>query len=127
MFSLDRQRECLRVVETQDVLAIVDEQIEVLEKILAQDASDARVRRLEFFEIVYGDQSVRDRMHSGLDKIEIGERTASVGRHATDAGSATGFQMEFGSQGGVDTADLSTRVDDEVIGPGVVDPDGDNY
>jgi hypothetical protein len=127
MFSLDRQRECLRVIETQDVLAIVDEQIKVFEEVLPQDASDARVRRLEFFEILYGDQSVRDRMHSGLDQVEICEGTADVGCDAFDSGNAAGSQVEFGGERGVDTADLSTRVDDEVIGPGVVDPDGDNY
>src|ERR1019366_6197927 len=116
-----------RVVETKKTVRIVDQHIELLEKILAENTLDVEASDLEIVEVIDQHFLVGDGVRAGFEPVEAGEGSGGLGTDACDVGLPLGGEMEFGGQGGIDHGDLCAGVEEEAVGAGVVDGDGDNY
>ena len=116
-----------RVVETEQVVRIVDQHVELLEKILAENALNVEAGGLEILEVIHQHLLVGDGVRAGFEPVEMGEGSGGLGTDACDLGLPLGGEMEFGGQGGIDHRDLRAGVEEEAVGAGVVDGDGDNH
>src|ERR1017187_3593578 len=116
-----------RVVEAEEVVRIVDQHIELLEKVLAKNTLDVEASYLEIVEVIDQHFLVGDGVRTGFEPVEAGEGSGALGVDACGLGLPLGGEMEFGGQGGIDHGDLCAGVEEEAVGAGVVDGDGDNY
>src|ERR1035438_8105352 len=89
-----------RVVETEEVVRIVDQHIELLEKVLAKNTLDVEASYLEIVEVIDQHFLVGDGVRTGFEPVEAGEGSGGLGIDACDLGLPLGGEMEVGGQGG---------------------------
>lgn len=67
MFPLHCGRKCVRAVKTQDVPAIINQHIEVIEEVFAQNATDTGVCRLEVCDVLDDSDGSGHGIMSGIE------------------------------------------------------------
>src|ERR1017187_2414839 len=68
-----------RVVETEKVVRIVDQHIELLEKVLAKNTLDVKASDLEIVEVIDEHFLVGDGVRAGFEPVEAGEGSGGLG------------------------------------------------
>jgi len=116
-----------RVVEAEQVVRIVDQHVEILQEVLAEDAANGKARGLEIAQFVHKHVLVDDGMGTGFEQVNLRVGNRCLKSHACDPGSSVNIQMKFRGQGGVDFRRLRAGVQEKVVGACVIDGDGQNY
>jgi hypothetical protein len=70
MFALDRLPKGPRLIKAQDLLAVIDEQIEVRKEVQTQYPAYARICGLELREVLNHCERLWDRMTSNLNQVK---------------------------------------------------------
>jgi hypothetical protein len=94
MFALDRLRKGPRLIKTQDLLAVIDEQIEVRKEVLTQYPAYARIYCLKLRDVLNDCERLWDRMTSNLNQVEKGKRPPRLGCNAAHSDCAIDSQMK---------------------------------
>jgi hypothetical protein len=81
MFARNSGRKCAGVVETEDVLAVINQQIEVVEEVSAEDATDTGVCGLELCDLLNYGEGVGYGIIPGIERIEVDESSARKCRY----------------------------------------------
>jgi hypothetical protein len=115
-----------RLVEAEQVVPVVQQHVEVIEKILAQNSANVKIDRLEILEAEHEHLLVRDGMGTGFDQVELRGGSGCLKSHACDRRGALHIQMEFSGQRGIDDRGLRSRIQQEVVGAGMVDRNRDD-
>src|SRR5450631_3144289 len=126
MRSFDISAHRGRVVEAEKVVRIVDQHIELLEKVLAKNTLDVEASDLEIVEVIDEHFLVGDGVRASFEPVEAGEGSRGLGTDACYFGLPLCGEMEFGGQGGFDHRYLCAGVEEKAVGAGVVDGHGDN-
>src|SRR5215831_1417671 len=96
------------------MMRVVDEQIEMRQKVLAEDASDSPVCGVQLSEVVHHGEYVADTMLRNLQLWYLSERLATVRCCAGDACGPVGWQTELGNQPVINGCDLRACVYQEI-------------
>src|SRR3984885_8064251 len=110
-----------RVIEAKQTVCIVDQHVEVLEKILAEDSLNVQVGGLEILEIIDNDPLVSDGARTRFEQVQLRDGSRLTRSRACDDSRALGFQVESSGQRRIDHGDLGAGVQLEVVGSSVVD------
>jgi hypothetical protein len=94
MFALDRLRKGPRLIKAQDLLAVIDEQIEVRKEVFTQYPAYAGICCLERCDVLNDCERLWDRMTSNLNQVEKGERAPRLGCNAAHSRCAFDSQMK---------------------------------
>src|ERR1700761_1525609 len=105
-----------RVVETEQSVRVVDQHVEVLKEILAEDTANVGIYRAKVQQTVHKHLLVGDGMGTGLEQVELGEGSRFTESDASDHGRAGSVQMEFGGHRRIDHGDLRARIQKKVVG-----------
>ena len=62
-----------RVVETEQAVRVVDQHVEVLEEILAEDALDVEIGGMEILEVIHEHLLLGNGVGAGFDQVELRE------------------------------------------------------
>ena len=127
VFSFDLFVHCLGFIETERAVGVVDEHIEMPEKIAAENSANVGVGCVELVEALKDDQSVLCGLGAGFEKVQVREEGAGAEADADEAGCALNSQVEVGGQGWLDDCDLGAGVYEEVVRAGVVDRERNDY
>ncbi len=107
-------------------MSIVDQHIEVLEEIVAENALNVQIGGIEMFKVINEHLLVGNSVGAGFDQVELREGSRLTRSDACDHGRALSIQMKFGGERGIDHSDLGAAIQLEVVGTGVVDGYGQN-
>jgi hypothetical protein len=94
MFALDRPRHGPRLIKAQDLLAVIDEQIEMRKEILTQYSAYARVCCSQLRDGLNDCERLCDRMTSNLNQVEKLKRAPRLGSNAAHSGCAIDSRMK---------------------------------
>jgi hypothetical protein len=110
------------VVETKQVVSIVDQHIEFAEKILAEDpAKDVEIDGMEILEVKYEYLLIGDGMGSDFEQVELRKGSGCKKSDSCYPSRALSLQMELSSQGGINHRHLGAGVQQKVVWAGMVD------
>src|ERR1700761_2381163 len=110
-----------RVVETEQSVRIVDQHVEVLKEILAEDAANVGIYRAKVQQTVHKHLLVGQGMGTCFKHVEPGEGSRFMESSASDHGRARSVQMELDGQRRIDHGDLGPRIQEKVVGTEMVD------
>ena len=99
-----------RVVETEQAMRIVDQHVEVLEKILAENTLKVQIGGMEILQVINEYPLVGDGMGADFEQVELREGSRLTKSDACDHGRALSVQMKFGGQRGIDHRDLGAGI-----------------
>src|SRR5882762_11245528 len=104
------------VVETKQVVSIVDQHIEFAEKILAEDtAKKVEVDGMGILEVKHEYLLIGDGMGADFEQVELREGSGCKKSDSCYLGRALSIQIELSGQRGIDHRDLGAGVQQEVI------------
>src|SRR5260370_9820859 len=112
---------CGRVVQTEQVVSIVDHHIELAQKIFAEDSAKMEIDGLGILDVKHEYLLVGDRMGAGFEQVELREGSGCLKCGSCYDGRALRIQVELSGQRGVDHRHLGAGIQDKVRGAGVVD------
>jgi hypothetical protein len=95
MFTVGFEGQFMGVIEAEKFAAIVNQQIETLEKIVADDTADVRVGGLQLRKVLNQDRESFDGLIPCNHDIENRHRAMSVCDRAAHTGLASGLKLQF--------------------------------
>ena len=99
-----------RVVETEQVVSIVDQHVELAQKILAEDTAKVEIDGLGILDVKHERLLVGDRMGANFEQVELREGSGCTKSDSRYHGRVLSIQMEIGSQRGIDHRDLGAGI-----------------
>jgi hypothetical protein len=106
---------------------IVDEQIEVLKKILAEDTANAKTGGLQILEVGDDYSLVGNGVGAGFEQVQMSHKGGLRRSNAFDQRLALLFQTKLTRQRGIEVRHLGAGVQQEVVGTSVVARVVDGY
>ena len=91
-------------------MRIVDQHVEVLEEILAENAVNVQVVGMEILEVINEHLLVGNSVGADLDQVELREGSRLTRSEACDHGRALSVQMKVGGERGIDQRDLGAAI-----------------
>src|SRR3984885_11660276 len=116
----------LRIIEANDAVRVIDEQVELLQKILAKNAANPAVGNLYLAKVVDQKQRVFYFVSAGLERVQPCVGGARREPCAGYSSLAQHLQTQLGGELRIDGSDLRGCVQHKVKGPGVIERDGNN-
>jgi hypothetical protein len=86
------------VIEAKQAVRIVDQHVEVLEEIFAENALNVQVGGAQILDVIHEHSLVGDGVGTGLEKVELREGCSLARSGACDHGRALGVQMKCGGE-----------------------------
>src|SRR5260370_2380230 len=121
MQSFDAAGHGRGIVETKQVVSIVDQHIEFAEKILAEDtAKKVEIDGMGILEVKHEYLLIGDGMGADFEQVELREGSGCKKSDSCYPGRALSIQMELSSQGWIDHRHLGAGVQQKVVGAGMV-------
>lgn len=113
----------LRLIQAKNAVRVINQQIKVLEKVVAKDASHLAIEPSYLLQILHQGQSILDRMRTRLQEIKL-----CIARRYRDSkpghsSRAHDLQARFRYQRWIDGCHLSARIHQKVIRPLMVNLD----
>ena len=101
-----------RVVETEQAVRIVDQHVEVLEEILAQNAPNVQIGGMEILEVINEHLLPGNSVGAGFDQVELceGSRLKRSGACGHCDRARLSIQMKFRGERGIDHRDLGAAI-----------------
>jgi hypothetical protein len=112
---------CGGVVETEKVVGIVDQYIELAQKIFAENAAKVEIDGMGIPDVKHEYLLAGDRMGADFEQVELREGCRSIESDSCYHGRVLSIQMELSGQRRIDHRDLGSGVQQKVVGAGVVD------
>ena len=114
-------------IKTEQAVNIVDQHVEVFQKVLAEDAPDVEIDAMQILEFIHEHILVGDGVGAGFEQVHLNVRGRLARSGACDHRCALRLQMKLGGQGGVNQRDLHSGIQEKVVGPGMIDGDRHNH
>ena len=114
-------------IEAEQAMDIVDQQIEMLQEVLPEDAPYVEIDAIQILEFIQEHILVGDGVGAGFEQVHRNVRGRLARPGAGDHRCAPALQMKLGGQGGVNQRDLHSGIQEEVVGPGMIDRDRHNH
>ena len=114
-------------IEAEQAMNIVDQYVELSEKVLAKDAPYVEIDSLQILEFIDEHILVCDGVGAGLEHVHGNVRSRLAGRGACHQRRATRLQTKCGGQGRVNQRDLHSGIQEKLIGPGMIDGHRHNH
>jgi len=86
---------CIGVIETEDVLAVINQQIEVAEEVFAEDATDSSIRGSELRDLLDDGEGMGHRAMPPFQGIKVSERVAGRCSNTLNASCALNLQPQI--------------------------------
>jgi hypothetical protein len=113
----------LCVVETKHGVRVIDEHVEMPQKIPAENSANVRIGCVELFEVLNYNVWVCHRLRARFEQVQLRKRSTHVEADANKPGRALELQVKFSGQRRIDGGDLGAGVHQKVVWAGVVDND----
>ena len=91
-------------------MRIVDQHVEVLEEILAENTLKVQIGGMETLQVINEYLLVGNSMGAGLDQVELREGSRLTRSGACDHGRALSVQMKVSGERGIDHRDLGAAI-----------------
>src|SRR5260370_32677206 len=122
MQSFDAAGHGRGIVETKQVVSIVDQHIEFAEEILAEDTpKKVEIDGMGVLEVKHEYLLIGDGMGANFKQVELRDGSGFEKSDSCYPGRALSIQMELSSQVGIDHRHLGAGVQQKVVGAGMVD------
>ena len=110
-----------RVVETEQVVSIVDQHVELAQKIFAEDTAKVEIDGMGILDVKHDYLLVGDRMGASFEQVELRDGSGCIKSDSCYLGRAQSIQMELSGQRAIDHCDLVAGIQQKVVGAGMVD------
>ena len=121
MFALHLCLHHLCIIQAKHAVRVIDEHVEVLQKVPPKNPADVRIGCLKAVKVLYDNQSVSYGMRTRLEKIQMRKRRSGPETDADEPCRALNPKAKFGGQRRIYGGDLGTCIDQKVIRASVVD------
>jgi hypothetical protein len=105
-------------------MRVVDHHVEMLKKVLAEDAANVAVYGTEIQEAKHEGFLTGDGVGAGLQQVEMSDRGRFMESCTRNRDRALGAEVKLVGQGGTDDGCIGASVQKEVVGAGMVDEYG---
>ena len=110
MFSLHLLLHHLCVVEAEHVMPVVDEHVEMPQKVTTENSANLRIGCVEIPKILNDNQRVCCGVRTNFKRVEVRKRRTCVETDTDQPGRAFNLQVKVGCQGGIDNGDLGASI-----------------
>ena len=116
----------LCVVETKHAVRVIDEHVEMSQKVTAKNSANVRIGCLEMPEVLNDNQRVCYSVRTSFEYVQVRKRRTRAETDADEPGRTLNLQVKFSGQRRIDDGDLGACIHQKVIRAGVVDRDRNN-
>src|SRR5258708_31888911 len=107
----------LCVVEAKHAMSIIDEHVEMPQKVTAENSANARIGCLEMLKVLNDNQRVCYSVRASFEYVQVGERGTHAETDADEPCSALNPQVKLSGQRRINGCDLGACIHQKVVRP----------